>query len=348
MPVNDGPLRAPRAGADERITLAHGAGAGASRELLERAILPRFANPLLLARHDGAVLEHAGARLAITTDTFVVAPLLFPGGDIGSLAVHGTLNDLAMCGATPLALSCGLVIEEGLRVAVLERVLDSMARAAEADGVPIVTGDTKVVERGKGDGLFINTTGLGAVPHGRALSPARAAPGDVLLLSGPLGRHAAAVLAARESLALTAPLASDTASLQSIAHGMLAAAPGARCLRDATRGGLGAVLHEIAHASGVELCVRETALPADVAVTAVCELLGLDPLFLACEGTFLAIVPEAEAQAALDALRAHPLGARAERIGEVSRGPGRVLAETALGPRRLLVLPHGELQPRIC
>lgn len=332
----------------DRVTLSHGAGAGASARLFESLLWPRLGNAWLGARHDGAVLPLGTARLAFTTDSFVVSPLEFPGGDIGALAVHGTLNDLAMCGARPLALSCALVLEEGLPLATLERVVDSMARAAAAAGVPIVTGDTKVVERGKGDGLFVNTTGVGEVPDGRDLRPARVAPGDVVLASGSLGRHGAAVLSVREGLAFESEITSDSAPLPSLVEALLAAAPGTRCLRDPTRGGLGAALHEIAAAAGCEIRLDEDALPVNGAVRAACELLGLDPLFLACEGRLLAFVPEAAADRALAALRAHPKGRGAARVGRVCAGRRRVTLATAQGTRRLLVLPAGEALPRIC
>jgi hydrogenase expression/formation protein HypE len=332
----------------ELITLAHGAGAGASSELFERLLWPRFANPALAPRHDGAVLALGELRVALATDSFVVRPLEFPGGDIGTLAVHGTLNDLAMCGARPSALSCALLLEEGLERARLERVLDSMARAAAAAGVPIVTGDTKVVERGKGDGLFVNTTGLGLVPPGRDLRPARVAPRDAVLLSRSLGRHGAAVLAARESLGFEPPIQSDTAPLGELVERLLAAAADTHCLRDPTRGGLGAALHEIAAAAAVEIELDEASLPVDEAVRSACELLGLDPLFLACEGCCVAFVPEPCAELALAALRAHPLGRAAARVGHVRGGSARLVLRTALGSRRLVPLPHGEPLPRIC
>ncbi len=333
----------------ERVTLAHGAGAGASARLFEERIWPRLANEALGARHDGAVLGlGGGVRLALTTDTFVVSPLFFPGGDIGSLAVHGTLNDLAMCGARPRALTCGLVLEEGLPFDVLERVLDSLGRAAAAAGVAVVTGDTKVVERGKGDGLFVNTTGVGEVPEGRVLAPARVAPGDAVLVSGPLGDHGAAVLSVREGLEFETELRSDSAPLPALVEALLAAAPETHCLRDPTRGGLGATLHEVAGAAGCEVELEEAALPVDAPVRATCELLGLDPLFLASEGRLAAFVPEAEAARALAALRQHPLGRGAARVGTVRAGRGRVVVRTSFGARRLLPLPHGEPLPRIC
>ncbi len=332
----------------DRVTLAHGAGAGASARLFEQLLWPRFENAALAARHDGACLELGAERLALTTDTFVVSPLAFPGGDIGSLAVHGTLNDLAMCGARPLALSCALVLEEGLPFETLERVLDSLAGAARRAGVPVVTGDTKVVERGKGDGLFVNTTGVGRIPAGRELAPRRVRPGDAVLVSGSLGAHGAAVLSAREGLGFESEITSDSAPLTDLVEILLEAAPETRCLRDPTRGGLGAVLHEIAAAAGAELELEEERLPVSGPVRAACELLGLDPLFLACEGRCVAFVPAAASDRALAALRGHPLGRDAVCIGTVNPGRARVVVHTALGARRLLPLPAGEPLPRIC
>jgi hydrogenase expression/formation protein HypE len=332
----------------ERVTLHHGAGAGAWQRLFEDVVRPRLGGPLLAGLHDGAVLAFGGARLAFTTDTFVVSPLVFPGGDIGSLAVNGTLNDLAMCGARPRALSCALVIEEGLPLATLERILDSLGRAAREAGVEVATGDTKVVERGKGDGLFVNTAGVGEVPDGRDLRPARVEPGCAVLVSGSVGQHGAAVLSVREGLGFETPIESDCAPVAAGVEALLAAAPGTRCLRDPTRGGLGAVLHEIAAGAGAEIELDEAAVPVAEPVRAACEILGLDPLFLACEGRFAAFVSEAESEAALAALRAHPLGAGAARVGSVRAGAPRVVVRTRLGARRLLPLPHGSPLPRIC
>ena len=332
----------------DRVTLAHGAGTGAAWRLFEELLFPRLANEWLAPRHDGAVLDAEGARLAFTADSFVVRPLEFPGGDIGSLAVHGTLNDLAMCGARPLALSCALVLEEGLPLATLARIVDSLGAAARAAGVPVATGDTKVVERGKGDGLYVSTAGVGLVPPGRVLSPERVAPGDVVLVSGPIGAHGAAVLSAREGLAVESGIRSDSAWLGPLVAAALAAAPGLRCLRDPTRGGLGAALHEIARGAGCEIELEEAALPVDPPVRAVCELFGLDPLFLASEGRCVVFAAEEDAERALAALRAEPLGRQAARIGRVRAGAPRVVVATAFGGRRLLVLPAGDPLPRIC
>jgi hydrogenase expression/formation protein HypE len=296
-----------------------------------------------------------GDRLAFTTDTYVVSPLEFPGGDIGSLAVHGTVNDLAMCGAQPLALSCALVLEEGLPLSTLERVIDSMAAAARAAGVSVVTGDTKGVERGKGDALFVNTAGVGLVPAGRDLRPARVQPGDRIVVSGSLARHGMAVLSQREGLAFESEITSDSAPLACLVDAMFAVAPDLHCLRDPTRGGLGAVLHEIAAVAGVEIELDEARLPIDPAVHAACELLGLDPIFLASEGRCVAFVPAALESALLATMRARPDAAGAVTVGEVVAPgagrrpvPGRVVIRTRIGGRRLLERPAGEPLPRIC
>ena len=338
----------PVPGDSECVTLAHGAGAGASARLFEERLWPHLANAALAPRHDGAVLELPGSRLAFTTDTFVVRPLEFPGGDIGSLAVHGTLNDLAMCGARPLALSCALVLEEGLALATLERVVRSLAAAARAAGVPIATGDTKVVERGKGDGVYVNTTGVGLVPEGRCLRPDRVAPGDAVLVSGALGAHGAAVLSTREGLAFESSIRSDSALLSGLVESMLEVAPDLHCLRDPTRGGLGAALHEIARGAGCAIELDEEAIPVEEPVRAVCELLGLDPLFLASEGRCVAFAPEPQVDRLLHVMRRHPLGRGAARIGRVVSGRPRVVLRTSIGTRRLLLLPAGEPLPRIC
>ena len=330
------------------VTLAHGAGAGASARLFEERLWPHLANAALAARHDGAVLELGGVRLAFTTDTFVVHPLEFPGGDIGSLAVHGTLNDLAMCGAQPLALSCALVLEEGLPLDTLTRIVRSLGEAARVAGVPVATGDTKVVERGRGDGIYVNTAGVGRVPHGCRLGPDRVRPGDVVLVSGALGAHGAAVLSVREGIAFESPIRSDSAHLGGLVERMLEVSPDLHCLRDPTRGGLGAALHEIARGAGCEIELEQDAIPVEEPVRAVCELLGLDPLFLASEGRCVAFAAEPHADRVLEAMREHPLGRGAARIGRVTGDRPRVLLRTRMGSRRLLLLPAGEPLPRIC
>ncbi|AWK85877.1 hydrogenase expression/formation protein HypE [Azospirillum thermophilum] len=340
--------------AHRTITMAHGGGGRAMRDLVADLFLPAFDNPALAVLEDQAQLDPGGlavpgARLAFTTDGFVVRPLVFPGGDIGKLAVCGTVNDLAVGGATPLALSCAVVIEEGFDLVLLAGIVASMRAAAAEAGVSIVTGDTKVVERGAADGLFITTAGVGVVAPGVALSAAAARPGDAVLVNGPLGDHGATILVARGDLALETELQSDCRPLNGLMQALLRAAPGTRCARDATRGGVAAVLNEIAGSASVGIRLVEETVPVRPAVRGVCEILGLDPLHLANEGTAVAIVPADEAGAALAAWRAHPYGAGARIIGSVAEAPrGRVTLRTSLGGERLLDLPLGDPLPRIC
>ncbi len=330
------------------ITLAHGSGGQAMQDLLTEVLLCHFDDPVLRAMEDCARLEPVDGELAFTTDSFVVDPPEFPGGDIGRLAVFGTVNDLAVGGAQPLWLSFSLILEEGLAVERLERILASAAAAAREAGVRIVAGDTKVVPRGAADQLYINTAGLGRLA-GPRLSIASARPGDAVLLSGDPGRHGAAILAARKDLRLAAPVQSDCANLQPLCGEILAAGPGTRCLRDATRGGVAAVLNEMASASVCSIRLDEETIPLDPVVQGLSELLGLDPLSLACEGRLLAVVPADQAGTVLQAMRETPLGAGACRIGEVAEGPpGRVSMRSALGGERILDMPVGELLPRIC
>jgi hydrogenase expression/formation protein HypE len=336
-------------GRNETIQLAHGGGGRRMRELIEELFLPAFQSAPLEARHDSAVVSLGGARLALTTDSYVVHPRFFPGGDIGKLSVYGTVNDLAMAGARPAYLSAAFVLEEGLGIEELERVVASMGEAAAACGVELVTGDTKVVDRGKGDGLFINTTGLGLVENDLSLHPRAVRPGDAVLVSGDVGRHGIAVLSVREGLAFETPVESDCAPLTSLVQALLAAGIPLHCLRDATRGGLATVLNEIAVDGAVAVEVAETSIPVTDEVAGACELLGLDPLYVACEGRMVAFLPEAEADRALAILRAHPAGLGASRIGRVDEGPeGMVTMKTRLGGRRLLDLLSGEQLPRIC
>ncbi len=331
------------------VRLAHGAGGRMMAELIHTLFIPPLDNPYLRQMADAALLEVGGARLALSTDSFVVRPLFFPGGDIGSLAVYGTVNDLAMSGARPLALTAGFILEEGLEVEVLERVVRSMAEAARTAGVLVVAGDTKVVERGHGDGLYINTTGLGVVPAEVEVGPERGRPGDIVLLSGTIGDHGIAVLSRREGLGFETALRSDSAPLHGLVEALLRAAPHTHTLRDPTRGGLSAVLNELAAASGVGIELDEAAIPVRPAVRAACEMLGFDPLDVANEGKLVAFVPPEEAEAALEALRAHPLGRDAARIGVLtSEHPGMVLARTPIGGHRVVDMPPGELLPRIC
>lgn len=337
---------------DRHITLSHGAGGKASHQLLEALILPTLGDALLDAAADSAVLalEAAGAaRLAFTTDSYVVSPLVFPGGDIGSLAVHGTVNDLAVVGARPAWLSLSFILEEGLEVELLRRVLASVAAAARDAGVRVVTGDTKVVPRGKADGMFVNTAGVGVVPAGVSLSPAAARPGDRVLVSGYLADHGMAILLAREALEMEAEIASDSAPLHGLAAAVLDAAPGLRCLKDPTRGGLAGSMNEIAARSGVGIVLVEERLPVRPAVRGACEILGIDPLHIANEGKLVAVAPPEETEAALAAMRSHPLGLDAAVVGEVMAEPeGLVLVRTSVGGSRVLDMLVGDPLPRIC
>ncbi len=335
------------------VTLAHGGGGKAMKDLIDDVFISAFAGaaaPLEdQARLALAPLAAHGDRLAFTTNSFVVDPLFFPGGDIGTLAVCGTINDLAVGGAVPLYLSCAVIIEEGVAVDLLRRVAGSMAAAARAAGVSIVTGDTKVVAKGACDKLFVTTTGIGAIPAGRELGAHRAQPGDVVLVNGALGEHGAAILAARGDMALETPVTSDCAALHGLIGALLHAAPGTSALRDPTRGGVATVLNEIAQASRAAIEIDEAETPIREDVKAFCEILGLDPLYLANEGKIVAIVPPEQASAALAALRAHPLGAASRLIGTVSSGePGRVTMRTIFGGTRIVDMLVGEQLPRIC
>jgi hydrogenase expression/formation protein HypE len=332
-----------------QVLLAHGGGGKLMHDLLERYIVPAFRNPLLESRHDGAVFEVGGARLAFTTDSYVVHPLFFPGGDIGSLAVNGTVNDLAMCGAHPLYLSAGLILEEGLPLESLQRVLESMRVCAQAAGVQIVTGDTKVVDKGKGDGIFINTAGVGVVKHGLNISPASVRSGDVLLLSGDVGRHGIAIMAVREGLEFESTIQSDCAPVAAPVLALLAAGIEVHCLRDLTRGGLATSLVEIAESAGVGMAIAEELIAVEENVRGACEILGFDPLYLANEGRFVAFVPPACADRALAILRKYPVSSQAAIIGEVGDSrTGMVTLKTGLGTERVLDMLSGEQLPRIC
>lgn len=335
---------------EDRITLAHGAGGKATSTLIDAVFLEAFRNPALEELSDGASVTVGGTRLAFTTDSHVVSPLFFPGGDIGSLAVHGTVNDLAVCGARPLWLSAGFVLEEGFGVADLRRIATSMASAAAEAGVQIVTGDTKVVGRGKADGCFITTAGVGVLERPVALSASAARPGDVVLVSGPIGDHGVTIMLARGELDIEADLVSDTASLASLCADLLdAGGDGVRVLRDATRGGVATILNEIAVASGVGVVVDETSVPVREVVTGAAELLGIDPLYVACEGRLVAVADPAHADATLAAMRAHPQGAEAVAIGRVADDPpGLVLLRTAFGGTRIVDVLVGDPLPRIC
>jgi hydrogenase expression/formation protein HypE len=339
----------PALAAKDRIVLGHGSGGRLSAELLRDIFLPMFSNPILDRMDDQAVLEIGGCRLAFTTDSFVVHPLIFPGGDIGSLAVHGTVNDLAMGGAQPLFLSAGFILEEGLSTHTLREVTASMARAARDAGVSIVTGDTKVVEKGKGDGLFINTTGIGIVPEGVRLSANQARPGDRVLLSGSIGDHGIAILAKREGLEFETEILSDSAPLHDMVAAMLSVSTQIRCLRDPTRGGLASSLNEIAAQSGVSIRIEETTIVVRNEVKGACELLGLDPLYVANEGKLVAIVAPEAADAVIEAMRRQPRGTDAAIIGTVGQErAGLVSMRTAFGSTRIVDLLAGDQLPRIC
>lgn len=334
---------------EERITLAHGAGGKASQTLIEALFLDAFANPVLQPLNDGAVLETPAGRLVFTTDSYVVSPLFFPGGDIGDLAVNGTVNDLAVCGARPLYLSAGFIIEEGFPVADLNRIARSMAAAARRAGVQVVTGDTKVVQRGKADGCYVNTAGVGLLDRRVDLGPQAVKPGDAVLVSGPIGDHGVTIMLARGELDIEADLSSDTAALHGLVAQLLDVVPGVHMLRDATRGGVATILNEVARSAQVSVVVDEAAVPVRPMVTGACELLGIDPLYVACEGRFVAVVDGDRADAALDALRAHPLGREAALIGRVKDDPpGLVLLRTAFGGTRIVDMLVGDPLPRIC
>ncbi|MFY9805677.1 MAG: hydrogenase expression/formation protein HypE [Pseudonocardiaceae bacterium] len=335
---------------EKLITLAHGAGGKATQSLIEAIFLDAFRNPLLEPLEDAATLTAGGVQLAFTTDSYVVSPLFFPGGNIGDLAVNGTVNDLAVSGARPAHLSAGFILEEGFPVEDLRRIVASMAAAATAAGVSIVTGDTKVVQRGKGDGCYINTAGVGVITGGLNLGVATARPGDVVIVSGPVGDHGITIMLERGELDLEADLVSDTAPVHELVQGLLdAVGPDVRAMRDATRGGVATILNEVATAAGVAVVVEEEAVPVRAEVRGACELLGIDPLYVACEGRIVVIVDPGAADAAVAALQAHPLGAGATVVGRVAEDPpGLVLLKTGFGGTRIIDLLVGDPLPRIC
>ena len=334
---------------DELVTLAHGAGGKATRDLVAGLFLEELGNPLLDPLGDAALIELEGGRVAFTTDSYVVKPLFFPGGDIGGLAVNGTVNDLAVSGARPLALSAGFVVEEGFPVADLRRLAASMGAAARRAGVAIATGDTKVVEHGKGDGVFITTAGIGLVAAGVELAPSRVRPGDRVLVSGTLGDHGMAVMIARGGLELETDLESDSAPVHELAAALLGLGEGLRWMRDPTRGGLATALNELVDQAGLAIALEEPALPLLPAVVGACEILGIDPLYVASEGRLVAVVAAPAAREARALLRAHPLGAGAEIVGTVREEPrGFVLLETSLGGSRIVDMLVGDPLPRIC
>ena len=332
-----------------KILLEHGGGGLLTGELIEQVFLPRLGNPHLRQLTDSALVTIGDQRLCFTTDCYVVSPLIFPGGDIGSLAVHGTVNDLAVCGARPLFLSAGFIIEEGFATAQLEHIVDSMAAAAAKADVQVVAGDTKVVPRGAADGLYITTSGIGEFIYSTALSPKSICPGDAVIVNGPVGDHGAAILFARQDLGFSSTVLSDSAPLGSLVQDILKTSPHIRCMRDATRGGLGAVLAEIAQQSGRDISVREHDIPLRESVRGVCEMLGLDPLYLANEGKLVVFCGADDAPAVLAAMKSHELGREASRIGTVQEsGLGRVVLTTLIGGERVIDRPTGELVPRIC
>jgi hydrogenase expression/formation protein HypE len=339
VPANDSP----------NVLLAHGGGGSLMRGLIENVFVPAFRNPILDQAHDGAVIQAGDRRLAFTTDSYVVRPLFFPGGDIGTLAVNGTVNDLAMCGARPKWLSAAFILEEGLPMETLRRVVKSMERAAREAGVEFVTGDTKVVDKGKGDGLYLNTAGIGIIDHHATVAPASVRPGDALLVSGDLGRHGIAIMSVREGLQFESPIESDCAPLADPVLALLDAGIEIHCLRDLTRGGLAGALNEIAAAARLEIDVDESAVPVREEVKGACEILGLDPLYVANEGRFVAFIPPGDVPRALEILRRQAPGTDAAMIGVVSTAsPGLVTLKSPIGVRRILDLLSGEQLPRIC
>jgi hydrogenase expression/formation protein HypE len=329
--------------------MAHGGGGRLMQDLIEKLFLPSFSNPTLARRHDGAVLQAGSQRLAFTTDSYVVRPLFFPGGDIGSLAINGTVNDLAMCGARARWLSAGFILEEGLPMETLWQVVQSMKSAAAAAQVELVTGDTKVVDKGKGDGLFLNTAGIGVIEHSVDLAPQQVRPGDVVLLNGDLGRHGTAIMSVRQGLEFQTTIHSDCAPLSGQVLALLEAGVEVHCLRDLTRGGLAAALNEIASASGLQIEIEEAAIPVSEEVQGACEILGLDPLYVANEGRMAAFVAAKDAARALQLLQAQAAASGACRIGIVlPNTPGLVTIKSRIGPKRIIDLLSGEQLPRIC
>jgi hydrogenase expression/formation protein HypE len=339
IPINDYP----------NVLLAHGGGGKLMHQLIEKMFVPSFRNSLLESRHDGAVFNLNGVKLAFTTDSYVVRPLFFPGGDIGALAINGTVNDLAMCGARPLYLSAGFILEEGLLMETLWRVVQSMQRAAETTGVQLVTGDTKVVDKGKGDGIFINTAGVGVIEHKLAISPQSVRAGDVVLLNGDIGRHGIAIMAVREDLAFESTIESDCAPLADLVMKLLEAGIEIHCLRDLTRGGLASALNEIAATGHLHINIDESTIPIREEVQGACEILGLDPLYVANEGRFVAFVEKSDAEHALAVMRSHPLGTDASIVGSIRESAtDLVTMKSKIGASRIVDMLSGEQLPRIC
>jgi hydrogenase expression/formation protein HypE len=337
--------------ADDRIVLAHGGGGRLTHQLIEKIFMPAFSNSMLEQRHDGAVLPVNGSRLAFTTDSFVVRPLIFPGGNIGDLAVNGTVNDLAMCGARPQYLSAGFILEEGLEMETLRTVVTSMQLAAAKANVKLVTGDTKVVDKGKGDGIFVNTSGIGLIEANvkSAIGPQSVQSGDAVIVSGDLGRHGIAILSVREGLEFEAPILSDTDTVWPSVEALLNAGIEIHCLRDLTRGGLATTLNEIAADRNVCIKLEEALIPVDEVVQGACEILGLDPLYVANEGRFAVFVPATQADAALEVMKKVPVSGTSVRVGRVEESPGRtVVLQSRIGGNRVVDMLSGEQLPRIC
>jgi hydrogenase expression/formation protein HypE len=331
------------------VLMAHGGGGKLMHQLIGKMFLTAFANPLLATQHDSTVVEWTGKKLAFTTDSYVVRPIFFPGGDIGSMAVHGTVNDLAMSGARPLYLSSAFILEEGLPMETLWRVVCSMRDAARRCGVQIITGDTKVVDKGKGDGLFINTAGIGVIEHEQKIVPQNVRPGDGVLVSGDLGRHGMAIMAVREGLEFESRIESDSAPVADLVLELLRAGVEIHCLRDLTRGGLASALNEIAEAAGVKIAVEEKSVPVREDVHAACEMLGLDPLHVACEGRFAAFIAAKDVERTLQIMRSHAVGAGSAMIGQVAESSTPLVTlKSAIGASRILDMPSGEQLPRIC
>ena len=331
------------------VVLGHGSGGKLTHQLIQKMVVPAFQNPILEAQHDGAILPMNGVRIAFSTDSYIVHPIFFPGGNIGDLAVNGTVNDLAMCGAKAQYLSASLIIEEGLPMDDLWQVLSTMRAAAERAGVTLVTGDTKVVDRGKGDKIFVNTSGIGVVPENVNIDPTRASPGDLIILSGPIASHGMAIMSVREGLEFETVIESDTVALNDLVETMLEASSGVHVLRDPTRGGVASALNEIAERSRVGIRIDESRIPIRGDVQGACEILGLDPLYVANEGKLLAFVSPHEADGVLAAMRRHPLGGEAEIIGEVMADhPQLVVMRTRIGGSRIVDMLSGEQLPRIC
>jgi hydrogenase expression/formation protein HypE len=337
--------------ADDRIVLAHGGGGRLTHQLIEKIFLPAFSNSMLEERHDGAVVPVNGSSVAFTTDSFVVRPLIFPGGNIGDLAVNGTVNDLAMCGARPLYLSSAFILEEGLAMDTLRTVVTSMQQAAASANVKLVTGDTKVVDKGKGDGIFVNTSGIGLIEANvkTPIAPSSVQVGDAVLVSGDLGRHGIAILSVREGLEFESPILSDTASVWPTVEALLNAGIEIHCLRDLTRGGLATTLNEIASDRGICIKLDEALIPVDEVVQGACEILGLDPLYVANEGRFAVFVPQSQADAALEIMNKFPVSQGSVKVGSVEESPSRmVILQSRIGGNRVVDMLSGEQLPRIC